>query len=344
MPTFGIDVATSQQGLDFARACAEGAQFAIVKAGGFNTGDLYSAPFYHAQIDRAIAAGMARGHYWLIGGGLSPEAQADWFVDHLYRFDAARDVLALDNERLDGNGTFWKDAEVARFLRRVQFRTGIAWARLWKYAGAADTRTFAPWSESEALGVRNWWAAYGDRPTGHTPDHTPDLRGSISEAHVHQFSSRVQVAGFALDGNYSAHDLAELFGGAASAAGSATASAAPAAPAAATGIPRTGTEEDGVPGVNYWKRYQVIASRNGYTGKIDGDPGVNSHRGFARFLNSLDFPGYAKTNADIDGKPGSVFYTRLQLLAQKNGYTGRIDGDPGVNTYKGVAHYLNTAI
>jgi len=337
--TYGIDVATSQRELDFGRARDDGAEFVIVKAGGFNTGDLYVAPFYQAQIDRALAAGLPHGHYWLIGAGLSPEGQADYFVDHLHRFDKSRDVLALDNERLDDNGTFWSAGDAVRFLRRAQARTGIPWSRLWHYAGAADYRGHRPWSAVADLGVRFWWAAYGDAPSGHQPDHIPDLQDSIPSAHVHQFSSRSRCAGFALDGNQSDLPVTDLFSDAA-----VTAVVGAVSPVGVPEIPRTSTEDDGIPGVNYWKRYQVVASRFGYTGPIDGDPGTNTHRGFARFLNALDFPGQPKTNADIDGIPGTLFNERLQRLAQKNGYTGPIDGQPGRETFKGVARYLNRAV
>ncbi|MFC5789115.1 hypothetical protein EDM22_00400 [Agromyces tardus] len=338
--TYGIDVGTSQREIDLRRARDDGAEFVIVKAGGFNTGELYVAPFYQAQIEGAMAAGLPRGHYWLVGGVLGPESQADYFVQHLHGFDASHDVLALDNERLDRNGTFWNQGDAVRFLARVQALTGIAWNRLWHYAGASDYRGHTPWGAVADLGVRFWWAAYGDGPTGHRPDHIPDLQGSIPTAHVHQFSSNSNCAGFALDGNHTDLSVADLFATPAVAGVAAMA----ASPLRGAGIPRTSTEDDGVPGLNYWKRYQVVASRFGYTGPIDGDPGRNTHRGFARFLNALDLPGQAKTNTDIDGIPGRVFNERLQLLAQKNGYAGPIDGRPGAETFKGVARYLNRAV
>ena len=211
--TFGIDIASPQQGIDLGKAKAEGVEFVVVKMGGFNVTPQYVAPHYKAQIDRAVAAGLPKGHYYLIGKGQSPEAQADFFVRNLYRFDAAHDVLALDNEALDSNGTRWGDADAARFIRRVIALTGVPASRVWHYAGAADYRATGAWPELTALGVRFWWAAYGSYPTGQTPDHTPSLNGSIPRWDVHQFSSRVRVAGYELDGNYSPHPVADLFGG-----------------------------------------------------------------------------------------------------------------------------------
>lgn len=212
--TFGIDIASSQRDIDLVRAKSEGVEFVIVKMGGLNVAPQYVAPYYRAQVDRAIAAGLPKGHYYLIGRGQSPEQQAEFFASNLHRFDPARDILALDNEALDGNGTRWGDGDAARFIRRVIALTGIPAARVWHYAGASDYRATGAWPELTALGVRFWWAAYGGYPTGRTPDHEPSLQGSIPRWDVHQYSSRVAVAGYALDGNYSRATVNELFGGA----------------------------------------------------------------------------------------------------------------------------------
>ncbi len=218
--TFGIDIASPQRYIDLARAKAEGVQFVIVKMGGLNVTPQYVAPYYRpegnperiSQIDNAIAAGLPKGHYYLIGKGQTPEAQADFFVNNLYRFDPARDVLALDNEALDSNGVRWGDADAARFAKRVLERTGIPASRFWHYAGAADYRATGSWPQLVALGIRFWWAAYGSYPTGQTPDHQPSLQGSIPRWDVHQFTSLSRVAGYALDGNYSPHSIEALFG------------------------------------------------------------------------------------------------------------------------------------
>lgn len=211
--TFGIDIASSQRDIDLVKAKAQGVEFVIVKMGGFNVTPQYVAPHYKTQIDRAMAAGLPKGHYYLIGKGQTPEAQAEFFVKNLYRFDVTRDVLALDNEHLDGNGTRWGDSDAARFTRRVIALTGIAPHRVWHYAGAGDYRATGAWPEVEAAGVRFWWAAYGKYPTKQTPDHQPDIAGAIRWWDVHQFTSRSKVAGYEVDGNYSPHTVSDLFGG-----------------------------------------------------------------------------------------------------------------------------------
>ena len=216
--TFGIDVSGFQAGIEFGIAKQQGVEFVIVKASGFNTGSLYVASGYHAHIDRAVDAGLPKGHYYLTGGGKTPTEQAQWFVDNLYRFDPASDVLMLDNERLDSNGYLFTDAEATEFAVEVIRLTGVAPKRVWHYAGASDYRRAGSWPLLEQAGVRFVWAAYGDRPTGQTPDHEPSLQGSIPRWDVHQFTSSYQMPGWsgALDGLYSRHTITELFGGEAS--------------------------------------------------------------------------------------------------------------------------------
>lgn len=207
--SFGIDVATTQRDINFNSAKADGTKWVIVKMGGLNVTPQYVAPYYAKQIDGARAAGLPVGHYYLIGKGQTPEAQAEYFVKNLYKFDVKKDVLALDNEKLDDNGTFWTQDDAAKFLAKVISLTGIDPKRVWHYAGAADYRGHKPWDKVNALGVRFWWAAYGDNDG--TRDHEPSLQGSIPEATVHQFSSLTAIAGYKLDGNWSKLTAEELF-------------------------------------------------------------------------------------------------------------------------------------
>ena len=100
-------------------------------------------------------------------------------------------------------------------------------------------------------------------------------------------------------------------------------------------LPKTTTEEDGIPGVIYYKRIQTIGQRDfGYTGPIDGVTGPQTEkirvRITARELNSRGGP---RTSAQEDGIPGPVYWTRVQTVGRSFGYTGPIDGVPGSNTY-----------
>lgn len=206
---FGIDVASPQRDIDFAKAKADGVQFAIVKMGGLNVTPQYVAPHYVNQINRARAAGLKIGHYYLIGLGQTPEQQARYFVENAHDFRVDQDVLALDNEKLDDNGVRWNDAEATRFVNEVIRLTGISPKRVWHYSGASDYRTHRPWPGLEAAGVRYWWAAYG--ANNGTRDHEPSLDGSIPRFDVHQFSSLTAIAGYQLDGNWSPHTVDTLF-------------------------------------------------------------------------------------------------------------------------------------
>lgn len=101
-------------------------------------------------------------------------------------------------------------------------------------------------------------------------------------------------------------------------------------------VPRSATEDNGVPDTNYYKRQQIYASYHGYTGPIDGVLGANSWAGTQRGLADYGYTGPA------DGIPGTNTYKAMQRLASYYGYTGPIDGVMGINTYKGDAKYFNT--
>lgn len=209
--TLGIDVATSQRDLDFAAAKSGGVQFAIAKAGGRNVLPEYTSPHYAKQVAAASAAGLYVGHYYVPGKGKTPAEQAEFFASIVVNFDDEHGVLALDNEPLDDNGTYWKDAEVAEFVTRLHELTGIPYSRIWVYFPASLTRLNKPWTKTQALGVKRWWAAYGDGPTTWKPDHEPNLQGSLSDWDIHQFSSSTKVGNVTVDANYSRLSVADLF-------------------------------------------------------------------------------------------------------------------------------------
>ena len=218
--TFGIDISQVQKGIDLKAAKAQGVQFVIAKAGGYNIKPMYVGSAYKQQIDDAKKVGLPVGHYWLVGKG-DPAAQARFFVANLHNFNKNTDVLALDNERLDSNATFFSDAQVYLFFTTVIQLTGIDPKRLWLYAGSYDYRIHAPWTKTFSLGVVPWVAAYGILPgtTGRTPTvlSVPNsLKGivpGVAEGkYVHQFSSNVTIAGRRVDANYTKMTVSELFG------------------------------------------------------------------------------------------------------------------------------------
>lgn len=79
---------------------------------------------------------------------------------------------------------------------------------------------------------------------------------------------------------------------------------------------------------------QEIAQAGGYTGPVDGVPGVNTWRGVQQVMRGYGYTG------PVDGAPGTNTYAAMQRLAQKGGYTGPVDGALGVNSWKGLQTVL----
>ncbi|MGB3440476.1 MAG: M23 family metallopeptidase [Actinophytocola sp.] len=102
------------------------------------------------------------------------------------------------------------------------------------------------------------------------------------------------------------------------------------------GLPKTTTEQDGVPGPIMWKRAQNwLRIEQGYTGPIDGVPGVNTYAALQRGVRGYGYTG------PIDGVMGPNSWAGVQRLASHWGYTGPIDGAMGPNSWRGFARFLN---
>jgi murein DD-endopeptidase len=103
-----------------------------------------------------------------------------------------------------------------------------------------------------------------------------------------------------------------------------------------TGLPKTSTEQDGVPGPILWQRAQNwLRIEQGYTGPIDGVPGVNTYAALQRAMRAYGYTG------PIDGVPGPNTWAAVQRLAARWGYTGPVDGVMGPNSWRGFARFLN---
>ncbi|MEU4745262.1 peptidoglycan DD-metalloendopeptidase family protein [Actinosynnema sp. NPDC023658] len=103
-----------------------------------------------------------------------------------------------------------------------------------------------------------------------------------------------------------------------------------------TGLPKTSTEQDGVPGTIMWQRAQNwLRAEQGYTGPIDGVPGANTYAALQRAMRAYGYTG------PIDGVPGGNTWAAVQRLAARWGYTGPIDGVMGANSWRGFARFLN---
>lgn len=102
------------------------------------------------------------------------------------------------------------------------------------------------------------------------------------------------------------------------------------------GLPKTTTEQDGIPGTIFYKRMQNwLRITNGYTGPIDGVPGTNTYAALQRAMRGYGYTG------PIDGVPGVNTWKAVQRLAAGYGYTGPIDGVMGPNSWRGFARFLN---
>lgn len=340
--TFGIDVSAGQVGMDFKKAKSEGVEFVIVKAAGYNTGALYVADGYHRNVDDVVAANIGgKGHYFVVGKG-DPVKEADFLAANLYKFDKDHDVIALDNEPLNSNATYWKQGDALKFLTEVQKKTGIAWDRLWLYCPASLTRGNGPWDQITAHPVKIWWSAYGKQPTGQSPDHTPDLQGKIARWDVHQFTDQTHVAGHSVDGNYSKLTLAQLF----NKQPKATPAPAP-TPAKApspTPAPKPATSgstvvksahgsgwEFNLPSAALTIRLQRALGRRGrYHGPANGKFTVDTAKAVQLTIEKVGYSGA------IDGDIEKNGCHLIQVYAQKFGsYIGPIDNKLGTFSWTG---------
>jgi GH25 family lysozyme M1 (1,4-beta-N-acetylmuramidase) len=317
--TYGIDISKYQNGMNLGQAKAEGVEFVIVKASGFNTGSLYVADGYGAHVANARAALLPVGHYYVPGRG-DVIQQADWFVDHV-SLNPAHDVLALDNEPLDANATFWRQDDCLTFLNRVQARTGINPAQEWLYSPAAQTRNNGPWDKITNTPIRVWWSAYGLQPTSRFPDHSPALAGQIARWDVHQFSSVQTIAGFPnVDGNFSYASVEELFG-------------APVAPPPPPPPPPTWSYWEPPKGMGLALRIQkALKARGRYSGLLDDEFGPLTRKGVQLTIRGVGYTGL------IDGDIREWGCELIQRYAQRFGsYTGPIDKAPRWASWSGFA-------
>ncbi|MER7416008.1 glycoside hydrolase family 25 protein [Micromonospora peucetia] len=316
----GIDISTWQAGIDFTDVRADGHQFVIVKAGGSQLSDgPYIGSQYATQVNGARAAGLRVGHYWLAGDFQTPAQAADYFAAHLHDYRSG-DVIALDNEVLDDSTRLWNDAEATAFFQRMRERIGDHVP--WLYMGAADLRS-GTWPRTIAAGVKLWVASWGAN-NGNYPGE-PNLGGAYPTWGAHQYTSSGSTGGIArVDLNVAKPGAFEIVSG------------GPTEPPVDDPLPKTSTEQDGIPGSIFYKRMQNwLRITSGYTGPIDGVPGVNTYAALQRAMRGHGYTG------PIDGAPGTNTWKAVQRLASGWGYTGPIDGVMGPNSWRGFARFLN---
>lgn len=102
------------------------------------------------------------------------------------------------------------------------------------------------------------------------------------------------------------------------------------------GLPKTSTEQDGVPGPVMWQRTQNwLRIQSGYTGPIDGIPGPRTYAALQLNMRNWGYSG------PLDGVPGTNTWAAVQRLSAAHGYTGPIDGVMGPNSWRGFSRFIN---
>jgi hypothetical protein len=107
-------------------------------------------------------------------------------------------------------------------------------------------------------------------------------------------------------------------------------------------LPKSSTEQDGIPGAIYFKRIQTVGKRDfGYSGPIDGVTGPATETARVRITaRELNARGGPRTSAQDDGIPGTIYWKRVQTVGKQSfGYAGPIDGAPGPMT-KAAEHRI----
>lgn len=180
----GIDISTWQQPHDYAEL-ANAIDFAILKAGGSNTGRRYTDARYARHAD-GLAHRVPVGAYWMNGAGPVAE-DADYFLSILR--EDTRAAVVLDIETIDGY-QHWSPDDALEFFGRLQ--AGGVTAPLYAYMNSSVAAA-VDWSPLERAGIRLWLANYG-RDDGTLTSPNPST-GTWSGWAIHQYTQEGAVAG-----------------------------------------------------------------------------------------------------------------------------------------------------
>lgn len=179
----------NKPGLDFNLARAQGYTHCYVKLGGNNiSGNRpYRMNGYTDFVNRAVAAGIVVGNYWVTGGGDTVGAANFYLANR----DPRTSFDVLDNETLD-SGRQWSDGEAATFFD-VLSTAGLR--ELWQY-GSRDALWNAggSWPYLQARGIKAIVAIYNGSPfTNCYPATYPSalIKG-------HQYTSSLSIGGAGL--------------------------------------------------------------------------------------------------------------------------------------------------
>jgi len=180
--TKALDVSVYQGHINWAAVKAAGYDIAIIKvSGGDGPNGDYIDGLAGEHYNGAMAAGLAVGTYHFLGPNVTPEQQADWFIQVCTPLDENQ-VLLVDFEDSVADPM----DQVRRFVQEVHNKTG-----LWpiKYMNGS-TYNAHPWDSDPVLkNCGNWIAWYGRDPNVDLP-----VNGTYI---VHQYTSTGSVPGIA---------------------------------------------------------------------------------------------------------------------------------------------------
>ncbi len=248
-------------------------------------------------------------------------------------FDRARDYATAYPLRDGATWHLWCASLMWRF---GEFPEASVRASAILAAADSDIRSDDPTLAPQ--GALHWWDIGADGHVG------MDLLGgghTVFMATRHLRETWGDALGINGVSAYSAETGATYLGwspdyvGARIAGGGGEACAPPTAVPEGCPVPRTDTEQTGVPDLSFWMRMQLFARANAYPGAIDG---LMTRAAWAGVQRGLRAHGYAGPD---DGLPGTNTFMALQRAAARHGYAGPIDGEPGPNTWRGFAALLN---
>lgn len=195
-PVHGIDVSGHQSNadgtskVDFAAFKAGGGAFTIIKWAGANTGELYLADGREDHLSKARAAGLKIGFYYVPNNNLDTLEQAKYLVDSLKGVLQEGDIVALDNEPLDG-APYFPPAQAEKFLDYVAKELPLT---PYFYSSPSIIRGGENWGKI-AKKYPLWVAAYNAND-GTTTGGTIDPKKYWDDISIWQYTSVGHVPGY----------------------------------------------------------------------------------------------------------------------------------------------------
>lgn len=144
-----IDVSYHQGAIDWARAKTAGVECALIKCSGAEIGRVFTDTKFAANWKGAKAAGIRRGCYHFLHGGMDGEDQADYYLDAVAKVDpfAVGDILPIVDVEWPKEGGHLCDIEnVIAFIGRIQDKAAavpIIYTGAWYWNAIKGDKDFA---------------------------------------------------------------------------------------------------------------------------------------------------------------------------------------------------------